>query len=111
MRIKHRAQGSDKATDEDKRRYLSAYNSMCSFVDEQVGNILAMLRQRPDADRTIVVFTSDHGDFAWHHGLCKKDLMLCEDLLHVPAIIHWPERFGHQVVENTYTEHVDWMPT
>src|SRR5690606_3170777 len=67
--------------------------------------------QRPDADRTIIVFTSDHGDFAWHQGLCKKDLLLYKDLLHVPSVISWPEYIKPAAVENTFTEHVDWMPT
>ena len=73
--------------------------------------ILRTLGERPDADRTVVIFVSDHGDFAWHHGLCKKDLILYEDLLHVPAIICWPGRVTARPVDTTFTEHTDLMPT
>lgn len=111
MRVKHFAQGSDRATDAEKRHYLSVYYSMCSFVDEQIGRILTALKSRPDADRTIVVFISDHGDFAWHHGMCKKDLVLYEDLLHVPTIVAWPGQFAPRVVDRTFTEHTDLVPT
>lgn len=111
LRIKYHAQGSDRATENDKRHYLSVYASMVDFVDEQFGRLLAGLRSRPDADRTIIVFTSDHGDFAWHHGLCKKDLVLYEDLLHVPAVIAWPGRIAPQRVEHTFTQHTDILPT
>jgi arylsulfatase len=111
LRIKYHAQGSDRATENDKRHYLSVYASMVDFVDEQLGHLLAALRTRPDADRTIVAFTSDHGDFAWHHGLCKKDLVLYEDLLHVPAVIAWPGRIEPRCVDHTYTQHTDILPT
>lgn len=111
LRIKYHAQGSDRATEDDKRHYLSVYASMVDFVDEQLGRLLAALRDRPDADRTLIVFTSDHGDFAWHHGLCKKDLVLYEDLLHVPAVLAWPGRIKPRLLDHTYTQHTDLMPT
>ncbi len=109
--VKRGAQNVAAATEADRRRYLSIYGAMCSFVDEQVGLILETLRRRPDADRTIIVFVSDHGDFCWHHGLCKKDLVLYDDLLHVPAVIHWPQQLAPRVVSQTLSEHVDIVPT
>lgn len=111
IQIKHAAQRAHTATKHDRQHYLSVYASMCEFVDEQVGRILATLRAREDAERTIIVFMSDHGDFAWHHGLCKKDLLLYEDLLHVPAIISWPGVLRPHTVDHTFTEHADWLPT
>lgn len=109
--IKREAQGSLRATEEDKKRYLAAYYAMVSGVDEQVGRILEALASRPDAENTIVVFISDHGDLNWHYGMHKKDLVLVDHLLRVPCIIHWPRRFGARVVEGALTEHVDLVPT
>ncbi len=39
-KIKWRAQGSDKATGQDKRHFMSVYYSMISWVDEQIGRVL-----------------------------------------------------------------------
>ena len=111
VRIKRSAQNAAAATEADQRRYLGIYGAMCSYVDEQIGLILDRLRARPDADRTVVVFVSDHGDFAWNQGLCKKDLLLYDDLLHVPAILHWPGRIKPRRVADTLTEHIDVVPT
>lgn len=111
VRVKRGAQGSATADEADRRRYLSIYGSMCSFVDELIGGIVATLRERPDAARTMIVFVSDHGDFCWHHGLVKKDLLLYDDLLHVPTLIHWPEQLQPQVIRQTLSEHVDILPT
>jgi len=109
--IKKEAQGSLKASDDEKRLYLSVYGSMCSFIDEQIGRILQALEERSDAERTIVVFVSDHGDFCWKHGMCKKDLLLLDDLLHVPAILSYPPEIMPQVVDTTFTETIDVFPT
>ncbi len=111
LAVKRGAQKVEAATEAERRRYLSIYGAMCSFVDEQVGLVLETLRRRPDAERTIIVFVSDHGDFCWHHGLCKKDLVLYDDLLHVPAVIHWPRQLAPTAVAHTLSEHVDIMPT
>lgn len=110
VRVKREAQNAAVATSQDQRTYLAVYASMCSYVDEQIGTILQALEKRPDAERTLVIFTSDHGDFCWHHGLCKKDLLLYDELLHVPAIVSWPARLAARRVD-ALTEHVDLVPT
>lgn len=110
VRVKREAQNAAVATPEDQRKYLAVYAAMCSYVDEQIGTILQALKKRSDAERTLVIFTSDHGDFCWHHGLCKKDLLLYDDLLHVPAILSWPGRLPARQVDGL-SEHVDLVPT
>ena len=109
--IKRGAQGADRADAAAQRHYLAVYGAMCSYVDELIGRILAALHERPDASRTIVVFVSDHGDFCWDHGMVKKDLLLYDSLLRVPALIHWPARLAPRVVTDTLTEHADMLPT
>lgn len=109
--VKRGAQGADRATSAEQRHYRAVYGAMCSYVDELIGRILAALQARPDADRTVIVFVSDHGDFCWDHGMVKKDLLLYDALLHVPAIIHWPARLAPRVVTETLTEHADMLPT
>lgn len=111
VKVKWEVQGSANASDYDKRFYLSVYGSMCTYVDEQIGRIVEAVRCRPDADRTIIVFVSDHGDFGWHHGMCKKDLLLYDDLLHVPAILYYPAKLPSRRVSSTLSEHVDIVPT
>lgn len=109
--IKQKAQKADITTDAEKRRYLACYAAMCSFIDEQVGQILAALSRRPDAANTIILFSSDHGDFNWHFGMGKKDLVLCDALLRVPCLLAWPGKIRAQTVGQTFTEHADLVPT
>jgi len=72
------------------RKDMAAYYGMMSFLDEQVGRILAALDRLGEADNTLVVYTSDHGHFLGQHGLIAKCIHHYEDLLRVPMIVRWP---------------------
>ena len=111
--IKYGAFNAAAATEADKRRYIAVYRAMISWVDTQVGRLLAALDATGRREDTLVVFTSDHGDFNFQHGLAKKDLVLAECLLHVPCLFSWPGRIPPKVhaAPDTMAEEVDIVPT
>jgi arylsulfatase len=109
--VKQQAQGAPLATDEDRQRYLAVYYAMISWVDENVGAILSALDRLGRREDTIIVFTSDHGDFNFHYGMCKKDLVLLDCLLHVPCLISWKGRLAPRQVTDALVEQVDVLPT
>ena len=51
---------------------MAAYYALVTEIDTHIGNILRTLAEAVLADNTIVVYTSDHGDFVGAHGLCEK---------------------------------------
>ncbi|MEM9644447.1 MAG: sulfatase [Planctomycetota bacterium] len=51
---------------------MSAYFGMVKCIDDNVGRILATLEDLQLTDRTIIVFTSDHGDLCYEHGRLNK---------------------------------------
>src|SRR5262245_44225010 len=59
----------DNMTDELRREALQAYYAATTFMDAQVGLVLQALEKLNLADRTIVVFISDHGYHLGEHGL------------------------------------------
>ncbi|WP_246023268.1 sulfatase-like hydrolase/transferase [Nocardia yunnanensis] len=60
-------------------------------VDAQIGRVLAALAARPEVEaNTIVVFTSDHGDYAGSHGLHGKGGAAYDEAIHVPLFLHDP---------------------
>jgi arylsulfatase len=111
FKVKQRAQGAREATEEDKQRYLAVYYAMISWIDENVGAVLEALERRGLRENTIVVFTSDHGDFSFDFGMCKKDLVLLDCLLHVPFLLSWRGRIPPCAVTGTMVEQVDVLPT
>jgi len=81
---------SDRAIRENTR----AYYAMVSEVDHWVGRILETLEEEGLADNTIVVFTSDHGEFMGEHLRYGKGPWAPDVVSRVPLIVRVPEALG-----------------
>ena len=72
-------------------RCLDMYLWLQQKVDTQIGRILDVLAARPEIDRnTVIVFTSDHGEYAGSHGLRGKGAAIYEEGIRVPLYIRDP---------------------
>ncbi|MGC8793615.1 MAG: sulfatase-like hydrolase/transferase, partial [Bryobacteraceae bacterium] len=67
------------------RRLNRNYAGLCNLVDQAVARILWALETSSQADNTIVVFTSDHGEMGGAHSLIQKSVVY-EKALHVPML-------------------------
>ena len=73
-----------------QREIIAHYYAMVDLVDDEVGRILDALDARGLADDTVVVFTSDHGDWLGDHGLFQKGIPHTRGLTRIPWIVRWP---------------------
>ena len=80
------------------RRSMAAYFAFVSYVDHCAGRILQALEESGQADNTIIVFASDHGEMLYDHGLCEKHCFY-ESAVHVPLIVSDPAVQGGQTAE------------
>ena len=71
---------------------VARYYAVISQLDDAVGRILASLASTGQQDRTVVVYTSDHGDMCGAHGMIDKHYVMYDDVVRVPLIIRWPGR-------------------
>lgn len=76
--------------EERAKKWLASYYGMISLIDHHVGRILDKVEELGLAENTLIVFTSDHGDYAGNHGLWLKGPIHYEDILRVPFLAQWP---------------------
>jgi arylsulfatase A-like enzyme len=70
---------------------MNTYLQLQSYVDAQVGTVLSALRGHPKvAQNTVVVFTSDHGEYGGSHGMRGKGASAYEEAIRVPLYVHDP---------------------
>ncbi len=93
------------------RRVKAAYYAMIELLDEQLGRILDALDETGQAENTIVVFHSDHGELLGDHGLLYKGCRFFEGLIHVPLIVRWPAAVKGGWRTSALVELVDLAPT
>lgn len=87
-----------------------------SALDEQVGTVVARLRQRQILDETMIVFTSTAGACFGRHGLWGSGLgsdpvNMFDDVVNTPMIWSWPTRIPPQGLEVELVSAYDLVPT
>ncbi|MCH7971483.1 MAG: sulfatase-like hydrolase/transferase [Chloroflexi bacterium] len=101
-------EGPDSDTEEEFRRLQARYHGLVTLVDRAVGRILDAIDDAGIADRTIVVFTSEHGDQMGEHNIFQK-IVMYEGSVKVPFLLRVPW-LGDGRVAGRYS-HIDTVPT
>lgn len=97
--------------EEDRwRRFNDFYVNSLRAVDLQLANILQELEALNLSDRTIVVFTADHGEMSGAHGLRGKGPFVYEETTHLPFLLRHPDVKGGQDC-HALSGHIDIVPT
>ncbi len=96
-------------TDEHTRNARHAYYGMLSYLDDKVGRLLDVLDQTGLADKTLVIFTSDHGEMLGERGMWHKHHFY-EPSVRVPLIMRWPGQLAPSRVFEPVS-HLDLAPT
>src|SRR5690606_19412443 len=77
-------------SDAEAKQAIACYYAACSGIDDQFGRLLDALERSGQADDTLVVFTSDHGDYLGAHGLFLKGVAPFEEVYRVPLLLRGP---------------------
>jgi len=96
---------------------VARYNAEVNYFDAKFGDLMQELKKRGIYDRSLIIYTSDHGEGFWDHGLVGHGNSLYEELLRVPLIMRFPImvkfpkfRLGGQVIEQPVRQ-IDIVPT
>lgn len=93
------------------RQVMAGYFGNISHVDHQIGILLRTLRERGLYDRTLVVFTGDHGEYLGFRHMIAKSNRMYEPLVRVPLVVKLPGDRGRAAVRDDLVSLLDVMPT
>ena len=99
-----------KYTDEQVRAALAAYYANVTYLDAKVGELLAELDRLHLADKTIVIYTSDHGELLFEHGMCQKHSFY-EPAVGVPLMMACPGAIPAGAAREHLVSLTDLLPT
>lgn len=97
-------------SDEMREHLISLYDGEVHYMDKQIGNVLEDLHNRGVYNDTLIIVTSDHGEYFGEHGRLGHGGHLHEVVVKIPLLVKYPEsrqtgRLDHRV------SLVDLMPT
>ena len=96
------------------RNYIGAYYALVQEIDYWVGEIFRALEENGLAENTIVIYSSDHGDFVGAHGMIEKAALghnIYEETLRVPLIFWWSGHLKSGYRKEGIVELLDIYPT
>lgn len=76
---------------ENKIHEAPDYFAAVNGVDDQIGRVIAHLKDKGLYENTIIIFSSDHGEMLGSQGLMHKNVWFNE-ALEIPFIVNWPDR-------------------
>ncbi|WP_168122575.1 sulfatase-like hydrolase/transferase [Paenibacillus sp. HB172176] len=92
-------------------KQLQAYfHGSVRFIDDQIGRVVAWLREKELDSNTIIVFTTDHGEMLGDHGFITKGAMHYDKSIRCPLIVHGPGIEGGGVSDRLVSS-LDFFPT
>ena len=99
--------------DEVRETVIPAYMGLIKQIDDHIGRLTAFLKEQGRFEDTLIVFTSDHGDYLGDHWLGEKDLFH-EESVRIPLIIRDPDAAADTTRgrrEDRLVEAIDLLPT
>lgn len=96
-----------------RNNVIPAYMGLIKQIDDQIGRLLDWMEGSGRMDDTMIVFTSDHGDYLGDHWLGEKEMMH-ECSIKVPMIVYDPAAEADATrgaTSDLFVESIDLIPT
>ena len=107
-----RQQYWDQLSEREIRDAIRHYWAYCTMMDALFGLVLDTLEQTGQADNTLVLRVSDHGEYCGDHGLFFKGVPCFQEAYHVPAMIRYPQMTQQPNCSvNQFVSLADFAPT
>ena len=93
------------------RKSVAIHHGMVKLMDEEIGKVIKLLKDKGLYDNTIIIFTTDHGDYLGNHGFRGKGFPSFEEVYNIPLIIKGREMKEKTGRSNSIIGTIDLAPT
>lgn len=94
-------------TENKLRKVMANYYGTISQIDYYVGKMIDLLEDKGIYDNTMIIFTSDHGDYMGYHHMILKGNYMYDPLIKVPLIIKYPGNWNRGTESQALVSNVD----
>lgn len=101
----------EQLTRKEHEESLRHYYAFCSYEDYLFGQVMDALERSGKADNTVVLYLSDHGDYAGAHGLWAKGLPSFKQAYDICAVVGGAGITAPDRCENAFVSLADFAPT
>lgn len=92
--------------------YINNYDGKILYVDKQIGGFLQNIKALNLEKNTIIIITSDHGEgFGEHYLYCEHGYILYDEIIKVPLIIKFPDKWFNKRIIMNPVDLLDLVPT
>lgn len=81
---------------------VARYYAMISQIDDAIGLVLDKLKEKGQLDNTLIIYTSDHGDYCGDRRQMDKHYTMYEEITRVPHLWHCPALFAGGVTSQGF---------
>lgn len=97
--------------DDEIARMRPIYHGTIRMIDDQIQRFVRCLEETGRREETLIVFCSDHGDFAGEYGLLRKGPEIPETTVRMPLLFNGPAVVSNTAPHRAFASIVDILPT
>lgn len=101
-------QKSPKFEKGDVEKMRADYAGNVTLIDDQIGEILDVIRDRGELDNTVIAFCSDHGEMNGDYGLIYKSNFL-NGAVRIPLLLRTPGTLKNDATKRVCNSPVEWI--
>jgi arylsulfatase A-like enzyme len=98
-------------TIEKLKRVMAYYYANIQHIDDQVEKMVSVLKRKGLYDNTLIVYTSDHGEYLGHQHMLLKGNYMYDPVVKVPLVIKYPNAQSAGDVVDDLVVNTDLAPT
>ena len=101
---------ADFPNEEYERKMRECYYAQITFIDEQIGRIIAKLKESGEYDNTLIIFSSDHGEMLSDMG-CYQKFLPYDGSSKIPLVVRYPKETKAGEICEEFADLNDFLPT